>query len=554
MPMNESKTDRAAKFRKLQQTYLAKLPRQFDQMSLQWRLSKTNRVDGDAFSALQKFAHNLAGSAGTFGYPAVSDKARELETLVTNLEDIGQCAKKDLDTIDRLIVDIGEQIQQSPQETPSAFTAAPTNRETGGKSHGKLVYVVEDTALLAQEMRAQLERYGYEVEVYGSTTQAMSALDQKIPAAMLIDLNLPEGELAGSSFINSYKIGMLKETPLLFMSSRDDWEARLSVARAGSAAYLSKPIDFDELLDRLDLLIGGQDDDPYRVLLVDDEEVLAEHYALILAEAGMETKIVSSLIELLPTISSFHPDLILMDIFMPECSGLEAAKVIRQKNELLSIPIVFLSTDANLENQREVLELGGDAFLKKPITEEYLLSSVATRVSRFRKLRSQMQQDALTGLYNHATLKVRLESELGRALRQNAPLAFAMLDIDNFKKVNDQYGHPAGDAVIKSISRLLKQRLRKSDIVGRYGGEEFAVIFPETTAQEANRILDNLRLQFSEIIHGHGITTFNCEFSGGVAAAPTIKEVAALIDAADKALYKAKNGGKNRICIYGEDP
>lgn len=554
MPMNENKPDRAAKFRKLQEAYLAKLPGQFDQMSLQWRLSKKDKDDGRAFSELQKVVHNLAGSAGTFGYPAVSDKARILEVLVSSFVNLGQSAKRDRDTIDELIVDIGEQIQQSPQEAPCAITVSPIGSGSSSRSHGKLVYVVEDTALLAQEIRAQLERYGYEVEVYGGTTQAVSALDQKIPAAMLIDLNLPEGELAGSSFINSYKLGMLKETPLIFMSSRDDWEARLSVARAGSAAYLSKPIDFDELLDRLDLLIGGQDDDPYRVLLVDDEEVLAEHYALILAEAGMETKIVSSLTELLPTISSFHPDLILMDIFMPECSGLEAAKVIRQKNELLSIPIVFLSTDANLKNQREVLELGGDAFLKKPITEEYLLSSVATRVSRFRKLRSQMQQDALTGLYNHATLKIRLESELGRALRQNAPLAFAMLDIDNFKKVNDQYGHPAGDAVIKSISRLLKQRLRKSDIVGRYGGEEFAVIFPETTEQEAKRILDNLRQQFSEIIHGHGVTIFHCTFSGGVAAAPSIKEISALIDTADKALYKAKNGGKNRICIYGEDP
>lgn len=549
--MIASKLDRAAKFRKLQEIYLAELPGKIDQMRRQWEVAQDDNSASDAFGKLQKSTHNLAGSAGTFGYTSVTNIARVLEALIGQIESVGQCTQKTVDTISELIEEIGVLAQQPPQDMSIAFATPSVDKNSGSGARGQLVYIVEDDALLAKEICDQLMRYGYDVEIYAGTTELASALKNQVPAAMLIDLNLSEGRLSGSGFISS-NMSLLKDIPVLFISSQDDWDARLSVARAGNSAYLTKPLDFNELLDRLELLTVGQNEDPYRVLLVDDDPVLAEHHALILAEAGMETKIVARMSELLPVISSFHPDLILMDIFMPECSGLEAAKVIRQKSELLSIPIVFLSTEANLKTQRDVLELGGDAFLKKPISQAHLLSSVATRVSRFRKLRSQMQQDALTGLFNHATIKVRLTSEVDRALRKNSPLVFAMLDIDHFKKVNDQYGHPAGDAVIKSISRLLKKRLRKSDVVGRYGGEEFAVVLPETTVHEAKKILDNLRQQFSEIIHGQGVSTFSCTFSGGIASVSSFGDAATLVDAADRALYKAKDSGRNRICEYDE--
>ena len=139
--------------------------------------------------------------------------------------------------------------------------------------------------------------------------------------------------------------------------------------------------------------------------------------------------------------------------------------------------------------------------------------------------------------------------ELSRAIRNKKPLTFGILDIDHFKKVNDSYGHPVGDTVIKSLSRLLPQRLRKSDSVGRYGGEEFAVILPDTPMEDARIVMDKLRQTFAGLQQWSGRETFRCSFSCGLAGYPGFQHPDAIIDAADAALYRAKEGGRNRVEI-----
>ncbi|MFT6914365.1 MAG: PleD family two-component response regulator [Motiliproteus sp.] len=163
---------------------------------------------------------------------------------------------------------------------------------------------------------------------------------------------------------------------------------------------------------------------------------------------------------------------------MPECDGMELSKIIRQIGAYISVPIVFLSSEEDQEKQLLAMSLDGDDFLSKPIKPWHLVSAVASRAKRARTMRALAEKDSLTGLFNHTKIKERLQAELSRAKRNHEPLAYAMLDIDNFKHVNDTYGHPAGDRVLKSIAIMLKQRLRKYDVIGCYGGEEFVVILP----------------------------------------------------------------------------
>ncbi|MBR7784473.1 GGDEF domain-containing protein, partial [Undibacterium luofuense] len=127
------------------------------------------------------------------------------------------------------------------------------------------------------------------------------------------------------------------------------------------------------------------------------------------------------------------------------------------------------------------------------------VSSLSTRAERYRSLRALIMRDGLTGLLNHTAIKEQLEAEVLQAHRNGAPLALAMIDLDNFKKINDSYGHATGDQVLRTLARILRQRLRRTDIVGRYGGEEFAVIFPDTTASTARRVLDKVRQAFSKV-------------------------------------------------------
>jgi len=241
--------------------------------------------------------------------------------------------------------------------------------------------------------------------------------------------------------------------------------------RVGGEAYFTKPVDVNALIDVLDRLVLHSDIPAYRVLIMDDSRVQANYIAMQLRNAGLAAEIVSDPLKIIDHMSGFNPDLLLLDMYMPDCTGMELAKVIRQMEQFISVPIVFLSAETDKEKQMAALGNGGDDFLTKPIEPEHLISAVTTRIERYRKLRVLMVQDSLTGLLNHSTTKDRLAQEFERARRHNLPLSYAMIDLDHFKLVNDDFGHATGDQVLKSLAHLLKQRLRSSDIVGRIGGE-----------------------------------------------------------------------------------
>ena len=181
------------------------------------------------------------------------------------------------------------------------------------------------------------------------------------------------------------------------------------------------------------------------------------------------------------------------------------------------------------------------------------ISSVTSRIQRSLILRSFMVRDSLTGLLNHTAIQDQLVLEVARAKRQETSLAFAMVDIDHFKQVNDTYCHPAGDRVIKSLSRLLKQLLRETDVVGRYGGEEFVVILNNTDGVAAVKVFDTIRESFSQLQHFADGKEFSVTFSCGIADILCFNDSPKLGDAADKALYKAKHFGRDQV-VLANDP
>ena len=234
---------------------------------------------------------------------------------------------------------------------------------------------------------------------------------------------------------------------------------------------------------------------------------------------------------------------------MPGCSGLELAQMIRQQESYVSMPIVYLSAESDRERQLKAMSAGGDDFLTKPIDPAHLVSAVTSRVERWRTLRSFMVRDSLTGLLNHTRTNEELEVEIARARRTQSNLIYAMIDIDFFKNVNDNYGHPTGDRVIKGLARLLQQRLRKVDIVGRVGGEEFAAIMIDTNAENALRVLDEMRQHFAGVVHFSDTAEFSVTFSCGAADFSEFGDSNSLREAADRALYKAKGDGRNKVVL-----
>ncbi len=548
--MTGSDAELKEKIRLLTVSYAEKLPEKISEIETAW---KDFQIEWNAeiLQALYRLVHGLANSSKTFGFLELSTVACALVQDLKHLIHVGSGPQ--FEQINGQILELQRAMHMTPSYLPGiVLTSADTDVLNTEPINSKQIFVVDNNIETAEDLALQLRYYGYEVEVFNQLDEFQSAIKQTPSAIVLMNIEFPEDKLKGIKAIKEIQKSLARPAQVIFISAYDNIISRLGAVRAGSIAYFVKPVNSAELIDQLDSLTSFQAQEPFRVLIVDDSSALLAYHAAILKQAGMAVRTVLKPMDIMETLHDFNPDLILMDVYMPECSGIELAKVIRQLNNFISIAIVYLSSENDFNTQLEAMSLGGDDFLVKPIEPQQLVSAVTLRILRARLLRSFMVRDSLTRLFNHTSIKEQFSREVARSRRLGTPLSFAMVDIDFFKKVNDTYGHAAGDRVIKSLARLLKQRLRRTDIVGRYGGEEFAIIMTDTDAFSAAKVMDEIRKAFSYLVHVSDDKEFSVSFSCGVADLAHFPDVASLGDAADKALYQAKEKGRNQVMLHSD--
>ncbi|HSB55606.1 MAG TPA: diguanylate cyclase, partial [Gemmatimonadales bacterium] len=288
---------------------------------------------------------------------------------------------------------------------------------------------------------------------------------------------------------------------------------------------------------------------PPRVLLVDNDQAQAETIIQWLEQANARVTHCVDGNAARDAMVRETPDLILMDTRLPGIDGLSLARLVRQDSRFGLTPIVFVTHHDSVADQIEALSAGADHFLTEPVDRELLTHLVVTRAERGRRLREMVHRDGLTGLLNHATLMAELEHAVEFARRHGESFAFMMIDVDHFKRVNDRYGHLAGDQVLLHVARVFQTTARASDMIGRYGGEEFGMILRRTDRTGAGILANKLRTALNEqpavVGAGEQIPVKVCI---GIAAYPedatTASDLALL---ADGALYRAKAGGRDRV-------
>ena len=405
---------------------------------------------------------------------------------------------------------------------------------------------------LTLKLTEQLGHFGIENQVIQNEAQFHSLVELYTPCALIIDIDFG-GESKGLTLMEQFSQNHDKSFPKIFISHQDSapLEQRLMASRAGSVHFFVKPAA-PQLIRAVERYYGSHTEEPYKVLIVDDSRSQALYCEKALNNAGMTTHVITDPMEVLLSIESFQPEIIVMDMYMPGCTGTELASVIRQQPEYIRIPILFLSGEEDKKKQLDAMSQGGDDFLTKPVDPNHLATTVQNRGQRARVLNALIVRDSLTGLYNHTHILDRLSQACRLAADDKTSLCFAMVDIDFFKKVNDNYGHPVGDKVISALSLFLKQRLRKSDSIGRYGGEEFAVILPNTTGDDALHFMNDIREVFSQLEHTAGDTEFKVSFSCGICSF-TGDNTDFIIEQADEALYAAKKQGRNNVQLYVEE-
>ncbi|AOY02099.1 diguanylate cyclase [Jeongeupia sp. USM3] len=407
------------------------------------------------------------------------------------------------------------------------------------------IYLLCRNAAYAGSVIQQLSLFGLECQAFARASALLAAIHGKAPLMVLVD-EAGCDDMALPQVLPM--IARLQDVPLVYLSLPMAAQEQIELARAGATDFLPKPFDSHRLIDQIDRMLEAQSPQPARVLIVDDSEMLTHWASNVLTMGGMRVRSVKNPLKVPQLVALEKPELILLDMYMPECTGDELARVLRQNPAFDGIPIVFLSSETQRGRQLSARRMGGDDFLVKNNDPDELIDIVTMMVDRYRRLRELMSRDSLTRLLNHTHLIERLLQEVARAHETVRPLAFAMIDIDHFKSVNDRYGHAVGDRVIKSLARLLRQAFPGADLVGRYGGEEFSIVFPDTSLLRAAQQVDELRQRFGDLCQTSGSgEPLTISFSAGVAQLGNGMHAEQLIESADAALYQAKAAGRNQV-------
>lgn len=541
------------RLRALRRAYAEQLPHRITQLEGAWQ-GLQKEWSPEIFDSMQLMAHSLAGSGAIFGFAALSTAARELETFLKGLN-LGSLSadqnqrveiSSHLSTIRQACLesDLGEEAAEAIDRS----LGEPFERQ----KHKRLIFLVSRNSELAAELSFQLGCFGYIIRTFFDCGEIEDRLDEATPAAIIVDAEPFDPALSEAKRTTDTLKRFELAVPMVVLTSRSDLQSRLQAVRAGVDAFFTTPPDVRKLVEKLEILTHPQGGDPYRILVVQHDYQSALNYSLSLQRAGMTAALATQPEQALKELVDFRPDLVLMDVDLPGVSGPELAAIIRQTDAHVHVPIVFLSHQARVERQLEVMRSGADDLLTQPIELEHLTSVVSYHVQRSRVLRYFMAHDSLTGLLNHTELMERLESDFQLAVRHERPVAYALLHIDHLQQINERYGYFAGDCVIKSLARLLTQRLRRTDIVGRYAGEEFAVIMPDTSGKRATRVLDELRALYAEIPQSSAEGPFYATFSGGVSSLPGHDLAIALHEEARRALRSAVRQGRNRLVLADE--
>jgi diguanylate cyclase (GGDEF)-like protein len=524
----------AEKLRALRAAYIARLPQELESLTaLTLQLSCPDSLLLAATELHQRL-HKLAGSAGSFGLSALGAEAKKLELSAALLMN---CANID----EHVLTQFTAQVEGLSNFAQVSLEASPPNISSNAAVNEEIsIYVLEDDLDLAEEICITLRHFGHSVIHFATLAEAEITIRQKRPDFMICDVMFSEEAREAPEAIMALQAHFDIPIPVIFMSTR-----------AGAVGYFVKPLDIIRLVDCFEYYLDRNRHAPYHVLIIDDDEALAQHYKLVLTAAEIRVDVMSDPAKVFTFLQDTCPELILMDLNMPGCSGTELAQAIRLNQDWLKIPITYLSSEQDEEIRIKAMGRAGDDFLTKPLSDRELVSAVSVRAVRSRQLSDALDRDSLTGLLKHSRIKEQVDMELSRVVRAGTSLSVVMIDLDNFKNINDTYGHAAGDRVIKGLAHLLRQRLRKTDAIGRYGGEEFVAVLPGCGQGEALSLMEDVRSHFGGLVFTANELSFSLTLSAGIACHAIGGAISSemLLQEADAALYRAKFEGRNRVCL-----
>ncbi len=475
----------------------------------------------------------------------------------------------------------------SEQDDSEKTPLLPVIQPPEASRYKKTILIVDDELLNLKMFEGMLTGQPYNVITATGGLEALAAVKTHAPDLILLDIMMPD--------LNGYEVtrrlksnSESKEIPIILITALRDYDCKIKGLEAGADEFLNKPVQTEELLTRVQSLLRMKeyqdrlankltiersftskvdvDEDAAHqgvVLLIEDNpgdrlliasQLTGEPYRLLLAVDGREA---------LAVVEKEQVDCLLLDIMLPDMDGFTVCERIKKNEAYRHIQVIGITGSESPAQKIRGIEAGFDDYLFKPVNFTELKARIKALLkkkfyldqlqNKYHAVFQQAITDSLTGLYNNAYCKHFLDIDIRKAERQGYPIALIMADLDDFKKVNDTYGHISGDQVLQEISSQLANNLRVTDVAARYGGEEFAMILPYTDAENAMQLAERLL----EAVRTHVITIqegkseLSVTVSLGIATYPEhATTMNKLFEYADQALYASKAKGKNCCTLF----
>ncbi len=369
----------------LRDAFVRRIPERIDAVENLCNSLREKELQEKEINELHRLVHNLSSSCSVFGLKKTGTAAREFELLLKGIMRSERGTTIFRPEIDRHL----EALKQSSKEpfAPENFPEdAPTlekakTAQVHPHNERRDIFILNDSFDDADKW-SRLSDSGYRISLFTEPTSLVEATRKQTPSAIISIYS--KGILSELRSIPEFNP---QSAPLIYVSHIDTLETRLDAVREGGEAFFPCPPDMAKLTERLDALTTIDRSDPYRILIVDDEPEVASYYAAFLEEKKMSTLSIDNPMMVVNVLKEFNPDLILMDMYMPGCNGMELAKAIRQMDDYIGIPIVFLSVETDISKQLYAMSTGADDFISKSTDLEHLFSSVSIRAERMRMLR-----------------------------------------------------------------------------------------------------------------------------------------------------------------------
>lgn len=529
-------------FKELQAQYVQRSSERITHLKELLRRLARNPADVPSLRDIMRQYHWLAGSGATYGYPQVTKLGSHGTELCEELLQDGRILKReDWEKLNFILESIVGVFHTDDQRVT-------LQRDISGSRQAEILVIDTDesnTLLLAR----LLEEDGLGIRTVNNAEAAYEWAKEKMPAGVIIILPLPDQ--SGYDLVEKLRqLDGGDRPPILVISNKAGFLDKVQAVHCGADAFFESPVDWEALISRLRYLLERNKPNAYRILSVEDDPDQAAFIKAVLESAGYQVYALSDPQYFEEAILAVQPDLLLLDIMLPNIDGFHLARYVRQDERYVTMPILFLSTQNALAAHIESARAGADDHLVKPVAPQLLLSAVASRLERARFIKSLLHRDGLTRLLTHAAFMEEAEAVVAQCKRDSHKLAcLFIVDIDRFSEINRKYGYHTGDRVLTVLATIMRQRVRQSDKVGRYAGEQLIGIVEDLDESDAMQLLKRLLDDFANMkLTADDGTTFSASFSAGMCIfEPAVADLERWRRLTEQALKSAKDAGRNCV-------